>query len=109
MHKGVIAYVIILILLIVFAYYMYVSSKSAVKPTHVVTTIPLNTSSSSTTVTTTINSSLNKVAYCLSSRPIVQLPNGNFSTGTYEDWNVTEYGFSSAPLNLTWANKKGAY
>ncbi len=109
MHKGVIAYIIILILLVIFAYYLYQTSRPVSKPIHVVTTIKNTTITTTTTQTTTVNSSLTKVASCLSSSPVVAIPNGNFSSGTYADWVATGYGFGSAPLNLTWANEKGDY
>jgi len=47
---------------------------------------------------------------CLpSNASIIYIPNGNFSTGTYEYWNTTGTGFGDAPLNLTQANKEGEY
>jgi len=47
---------------------------------------------------------------CLpSNASIIYIPNGNFSTGTYEYWNTTGTGFGNAPFNLTSANKEGDY
>jgi len=47
---------------------------------------------------------------CLpSNASVIYIPNGNFSTGTYEYWNTTGTGFGNAPFNLTLANKEGDY
>ena len=45
----------------------------------------------------------------MSNLPAVPVPNGNFSTGTFADWNVSGPGFGTAPLNLTQANKNAGY
>ena len=46
---------------------------------------------------------------CLSNSPIVNLYNGNFSTGTYAGWNVTGLGFGSTPANITKYNDNNEY
>lgn len=38
-----------------------------------------------------------------------QILNGNFSTGTYYGWIVTNPGFGNAPLNITKLNEEGDY
>ena len=55
------------------------------------------------TNTTKTNSTTNstKLQNCVQNVPIA---NGNFSTGTYAGWNVTNFGFGSTPLNITYAN-----
>ncbi|MEM4034772.1 MAG: hypothetical protein QW257_02485 [Candidatus Micrarchaeaceae archaeon] len=90
--------------------YIYETSKAPIiRPkttTTSLTTIPSGkVSNTSTSVSTTIS----PIAVCISSLQTVPISNGNFSTGTYADWNVTGYGFGSAPLNLTNANKQGGY
>jgi len=45
----------------------------------------------------------------LSNASVIYIPNGNFSTGTYEDWNTTGTGFGNAPFNLSLANKEDDY
>ncbi len=46
---------------------------------------------------------------CISAKLIRYIPNGNFSTGTYEYWNTTGTGWGDAPTNITYANETGAY
>ncbi len=127
--KPVIAFVVILLLLVVMAYVATRPSQSNPSTTHVITTpsgqqkngtsnaiasntIPNITNSTPTGTTTgTI-----PVQYqnCISPKEIVPLPNGNFSTGTYEYWNVTGLGFlndtgSAIPTNIIAANEKDIY
>lgn len=112
MHKGVIAYLVLLIILIIAAYYFYTTSKAYVKPatTTTTTTIPSNRLANvSINMSKNTTSPITVVASCLSSKPTMPIPNGNFSTGTYLDWYETGYGFGSAPLNLTSANEHGGY
>ncbi|MGC8676538.1 MAG: hypothetical protein ACP5T3_03450 [Candidatus Micrarchaeia archaeon] len=78
------------------------------------TTIKAPVSNSTKTTTNTISNTtstttISALASCISGLQEVAIPNGNFSTGTYADWNITGYGFSSEPLNLTNANKNGGY
>lgn len=47
--------------------------------------------------------------YCLQNRTSVLVYNGNFSTGTFENWNVTGSGFGPSPVNLYNANQNGYY
>jgi hypothetical protein len=45
----------------------------------------------------------------LSKQATSSIPNGDFSDGTYNGWNLTGPGFGSAPFNLTFANSNMIY
>jgi len=112
MHKGILAYIVILIILVIVAYVFFYSAKHLPPKPIVITTTILATNSvnsSKTSTTTTTISPITVIASCLSNKAVVPIPNGNFSTGTYADWNVTGAGFSLAPINLTYANKNYGY
>jgi len=52
---------------------------------------------------------INQSSCSLTNASVEYIPNGNFSTGTYEYWNTTGTGFGDTPFNLTLANKEGDY
>jgi len=114
MHKGAIAYLVIGIFLIVvfLLWYLHIGYGKHITTT---TTITSLTSSLTTTIinnknlTSTTTTTIPPIGSCLSSNKTLALENGNFSTGTYEGWNLTGYGFGSAPLNITWANNNSCY
>jgi len=114
MHKGAIAYLVIGIFLLIIFLLWYVHI-GASKHITTITTIASTTSSLTTTIinknltSTTTTTTIPPVGSCLSPNKTLALENGNFSTGTYEDWNLTGYGFGSAPLNITWANNNSCY
>ncbi|MEM3791434.1 MAG: hypothetical protein QXL16_01760 [Candidatus Micrarchaeaceae archaeon] len=112
MHKGALAYAVILVILIVVAIIL-IKTSSPSSTLHILpSTTAKSTSTSSTTTTTTNTSSTSTTiiySSCISSQVNVSIPNGNFSTGTYEFWNVTGLGFGSAPMNITEANQNGTY
>lgn len=69
-------------------------------------------SQSSVTTINQNNSSTNNNTYladCLSPTSTVNIPNGNFATGTYEGWNTTGTGFGTGPANITEFNSKSYY
>ncbi len=72
-----------------------------------------NSTVSQSNVTTTQNTSTNgnntALADCLSATSTVSIPNGNFGTGTYQDWNTTGVGFGTSPANITEYNKNNEY
>ncbi|MEM0094487.1 MAG: hypothetical protein QXF41_01830 [Candidatus Micrarchaeaceae archaeon] len=113
MHKGIIAYIVILVLLIIVALILYLPSQhpkittttatTTANKTTTSTTIPIGVTTKTTSVPTTIFS------LCTSANETVPIANGDFSTGTYAGWNVTGYGFGTAPLNITYANENGGY
>jgi hypothetical protein len=115
-HRGVIAYFIILAVLVVIAAYLYFSEGSKVLPatttvsagstTSVSTTVLPNTTAANTTTQSTTSIYF---ASCISKNSTVQIFNGNFSTGTYAGWNVVGPGFGAVPFNITKANADGAY
>ncbi len=117
MQRGILAYVVILAILIVLAIYLFATHGGSGAQTTLTTTLFTNgtpttsvggngtaNTSSITFTTTTVY-----FASCISKNASVAIPNGNFSTGTYADWNATGPGFGSAPFNLTKANSQGAY
>ncbi|MGC8629334.1 MAG: hypothetical protein ACP5T4_03975 [Candidatus Micrarchaeia archaeon] len=108
MHKGIIAYIVILLVLIVLTFIFLHSSKPVfVSPSTItVNSIVIKTSTTSTSTTAL---PITVIASCMSNLPAVPVPNGNFSTGTFADWNVSGPGFGTAPLNLTLANKNVGY
>lgn len=120
MHKGIAAYFIILVLLVIAAFYLYSSGSGGKHHTSTITTfttVPGSNTTFTTTIaggtsnssTTTQSTSTVYYAGCVSGSPSVQIPNGNFSTGTYADWTEYGPGFGSAPLNLSNANNQGSY
>ncbi len=46
---------------------------------------------------------------CASGASRSQVPNGNFATGNYTDWNAYGPGFGAAPLDINIANENGEY
>lgn len=55
------------------------------------------------------NTSKSQQPNCFSNRSSFFVYNGNFSTGTYEDWQLSGSGFGSAPTNMTSANNNYDY
>ncbi|MEM0200787.1 MAG: hypothetical protein QXD23_00050 [Candidatus Micrarchaeaceae archaeon] len=86
---------------------------SSVVTTTKTNTTKNNTVSSVITVTTTQennttgNSTI--LADCLTNLPNESIPNGNFQTGSYQNWNVTGIGFGSAPANIIQYNNESEY
>ena len=128
--KPVIAFVAILALLVALAYIATRPSQSTSATTHIVTTPSGKTNNGSSnaitpnTISQTSNTSPSgsggagtipsQYQNCISPKESVPLPNGNFSTGTYEYWNVTGQGFlndtgQAAPTNIIAANEKSIY
>ena len=114
MHKGAIAYLVIGIFLIVIflLWYLHIGYNERIATT----TIASTKSTTSSLTTTIVNKNLTSttttippIGSCLSPNKTLALENGNFSTGTYEGWNLTGYGFGSAPLNITWADNNACY
>jgi len=112
MHKGIIAYIVVLIILIVITLvFLHGSTKT---PKVTTTIIPKNTTTTTiapVTNVTTITSTTTSITIpsCLSQSAEVPVYNGNFSTGNYTGWFTSGDGFGSAPLNLTYANENGGY
>ncbi|MDE1874058.1 MAG: hypothetical protein KGI04_02975 [Candidatus Micrarchaeota archaeon] len=115
MQRGVTAYIVILAILVIVAVYLfYFSNKGTVTQITVTTTAG---QSNTTTIITNITSSSTSsaptstvyFAGCISKNATASIQNGNFSTGTYADWNVQGPGFGSAPLNITKANNDSSY
>ncbi len=79
------------------------------------TSINCSTTSSPVAATTsimpTIPTSTVKQSYqgCLAGSAEVSVYNGNFSTGSFEGWNVTGIGFGSAPRNIIFENNNSGY
>ncbi len=46
---------------------------------------------------------------CIQRTPSIPLYNGNFSSGTYDGWNVSGNGFGATPFNISYANARGYY
>jgi len=114
MHKGAIAYLVIGIFLIVIflLWYLHIGYSERIATTTIAST-KSTTSSLTTTVInknlTSTTTTISPIGSCLSPNKTLALENGNFSTGTYEGWNLTGYGFGSAPLNITWADNNSCY
>lgn len=123
MHKGVFVYFIALIILVILAVVFYDEfGGSKVLPITTTTSISGNVTLSTTTVsgqtsTTSVATTTTKVpsttstifSSCISKNATATIYNGDFSTGTYDGWNVDGPGFGTAPLNLTYANKNNGY
>jgi len=98
-------------------YLKVANTKPNITKAFVNNTTILNNSASINKTKSNLNSSKNysnttkiiKPTCLPSNASVVYIPNGNFSTGTYEYWNTTGTGFGNAPLNLTQANKEGDY
>ncbi len=85
-----------------------------VNPTKINITTQTNTSISKPNITKTQNVTVNESApskpVCIeATNNIEPIFNGNFSTGTYAGWIVTNAGFGTHPLNITFLNKHNDY
>jgi len=129
MNNKILVAFIFLIIAVVIVYFIFTSNNKGstylkvgnIKPNttniFVNSTIHSNNSTSINKTKPILNTSKNysnrtkiiKPACYSSNASIVYIPNGNFSTGTYEYWNTTGTGFGNAPFNLTLANKEGDY
>ena len=126
MASGTITIVILLVILIVAAVgvYMYFSGMSSHKttPPPVITNKTTNTTKTTNTINTTTNKTVSNststnytnstgtgFTSCLSTSPTAAVPNGNFSDGTYNSWNVSGTGWGTGPTNITTANAKEQY
>lgn len=129
-YKSIIVFVIILVVLVIFAILLESNGSKTNSPSkpHTNTTIPKsnNTESNSSSSAspsgsvplplpnppsnnTNQKASSSGQLTCLSNRSTSLVQNGNFSTGTFNDWTVSGSGFGSAPLNLQSANQNGDY
>lgn len=129
MNNKILVVLTLLIIAVVIAYFIFTSNNKGntylkvgnIKPNttniFVNSTIHSNNSTSINKTKPILNASKNysnrtkiiKPTCYSSNASIVYIPNGNFSTGTYEYWNTTGTGFGNAPFNLTLANKEGNY
>ncbi len=112
MHKGIIAYIVILIILVIVAiYFSYLPLHSASTTTSVTTVVAKTTTSTTTVVPNATTSSTTTINYgsCLSPDTNVSIPNGNFSTGTFANWTLYGNGFGVLPVNIIFANSHGAF
>ncbi len=108
MNKVVpIALVLAVVLIVVFVTFLHGGGPTTTVVTTTVsantTTLPATTSAQTTTI-----SGYNGVD-CLSPNATEGIPNGNFSTGTYQNWTASGLGFGTAPSNITYDNEIGAY
>jgi len=116
-HKGVLAYFIILILMIIGALFVYGFFGTGPSITTSTTTVPHNGTTTTihggnTTITTTspsITTTSVLFSTCMSKNATEKIVNGNFSTGNYFGWTASGPGFGSGPLNLDYANANGGY
>ncbi len=119
MHKGALAYIVILVVLALIAVYTYYVNQNVFKKIYPTTTInstttTINNSKATTTITNKLMNTTNSTTTiislsCLSKSNVVYIPNGNFSTGTYQYWVLNGTGFGNAPLNITYANENNLY
>ncbi len=112
MHKGILAYIIVLLILVVVVFLVlrpHAATKTATTITTKNTTVATTTIPNSTVVTTISNATTITIPSCLSLAQTVPIYNGNFSTGNYTGWEVSGYGFGTSPLNLTYANQNMGY
>ncbi|MDE1851444.1 MAG: hypothetical protein KGH69_02010 [Candidatus Micrarchaeota archaeon] len=117
MHKGVLVYaaiLIVLVIVVIFGLYGVGGLKKGGNSTITTTaagqgniTTTLGPNQTSTTSTTTVP--YTNYTSCLSSNSTESIANGDFSSGTYANWNASGPGFGSAPFNLTDANANGNY
>ncbi len=82
------------------------STSSTVAYTTALYTTYIANFTTNTTITTSIPGSGN---YCRSNASSVLVYNGNFSSGTYDNWVTSGPGFGTMPLNLSRANSNGSY
>ena len=118
MQRGVIVYFVLFVVIAIVAAYLFLSrGVSGTKTTTTTTVGGGNTSTATTSVapntstTNTTTQSTTSIIYagCVSKNATAQIPDGNFSTGTYAGWNATGPGFGTAPFNISLANQDGAY
>ncbi|MEM3839268.1 MAG: hypothetical protein QXF01_01675 [Candidatus Micrarchaeaceae archaeon] len=73
------------------------------------TTVYTNATNSTPTNSTQPTTIYSNSSGCLSPSNVSFIPNGNFSSGTFSDWNATGVGFGTAPVNIIYANQNGDY
>ncbi len=111
MKKKPIVYLVIIIIAVMAAVFFFENNNGANIITNVIhpTSTPTTTKATSTTVQTT-QPVTTAYQFCVPRTPqTFPLYNGNFSTGTYEGWNVSGKAFGKGPLNLTYANNNTQY
>lgn len=108
MQRAIIAYFVILIILVIVALILGGKLGGGGATTTVAGGDHTSTATT-TTGTTTLNTSTQTTTTvffgsCMSSNATVPIRNGNFSTGTYDGWNVTGPGFGTQPFDIMSAN-----
>lgn len=116
MNTKIIIYIVGLVVVIGGVLYLTQGSQvHPITPIHVGTTSPTSNGSANTSYTSNTELPSNILTgtdvgeECISAQLSVPLHNGNFSSGTYADWNTTGTGWGDAPINLTQADENGAY
>ena len=94
-------------------YFLY-KPQQKTYPITTTTSISNNTQTNKTTAktpTTVLNltNSSGPSYGCTSTSTLTNIPNGNFSSGTYANWAVSGIGFGSHPTNLSKSNSNMSY
>ena len=112
MRNAIVLYILGLVFIVVAAMYLsgYLTGggKTIITP---ITKTPGNGTNTTNTIlqNSTVPTTSVYFSQCQSKNATEEIPNGNFSTGTYSEWIANGVGFGSAPFNLTHANAVGAY
>ncbi len=114
MHKGVLAYVLVLAVIIILTFVSLprqqlpggqASTTTVAKGTNNSITGENSTNSTGNSTNTTPPPT-NK---CESLSNTTAIPNGNFGTGTFANWTVEGNGFGTNPTNISYANLNNLY